>query len=250
MFRAYIYKLFRSPLFYAGIFGTTLLCISNVFIGRTTSDVTNRIDIFLDIDSYRKVIAVFSALPFTANFADEWNHGVTNHIISRESTEKYAVSNVLFCSVTSFLAVFVGMMIFAFGCSFFQPVYTYNELAYTYVYGDFLMNWQPWIYITLRIFMFAWSCSMWSVMGLMLSSFLPNKYVAICSPLVASYVVERITIQFPTMLNLWYLSLSQVRVVNSLLTFLYSFFIFALISLICGVVFVITVKRRIRNELA
>lgn len=250
MLRAYMYKLLRSPLMWLGIFGSASLmvfamCCSSAMPAK---DVEMRLGLFLDVDVYRKIIAVFAALPFAANFADEWNNGVTNQLITRVGVKKYAVTNAAICFVTSFLAVFAGIMIFLIGYSFFYPVYSEgNERAWPY--AELLSSGLPWIYIILRTFFFSLNCAVWSMMGLMLSAFFPNKYVAICSPLIACYAVERITIQFPDIFNLWYLSLSINTIGNSVFTFIYTFFIFAALSAVFAAVFVITVKRRTGNEM-
>lgn len=254
MFRAYIYKVLHSPLFFIGISGSAALCFISMYTTPLTGqDVYTRLGIFLDVDAYRKIIAVFAALPFAANFADEWRHGVTNQLVTRIGAVKYAVANAGFCFVTSFLAVFAGMMLFLAGYSLAFPVYASHLYEGTEqsvrLYGEFLENGMPWLYIALRTFFFALSCGMWSVMGLAISAFFPNRYVAVCSPLITCYVVERITIQLPDMFNLWYLSTSIYKIGNSLITFIYTLLVFVLLSAALSAVFVITVKRRTQNEL-
>ncbi len=249
MFRAYLFKLLRSPLTYIAILGTTALCWTTCLVNRDfyVSNVVYHVNIFLDLDAYRKLLPVFGALPFTANFADEWKSGITCYCVTRKSVKEYAAANVLFCWFTSLLTVFLGMLLYAFIYSFFIPLYGEYTNPQTYLFGKFLMNGQGWLYMLLKIFIFACSCSMWTVMGLLLSAFMPNKYVAIASPFVASYIVERITLQFPPRLNLWLLSLCATAWSSDLVGGLYTFGVFALISAVCGVLFFIIVRRRVRN---
>ncbi len=251
MFSAYLYKLFRSPLTYFAIVGTVALCWTHVLLYHApfSGDVVYHVQLFLDLDAYRKVVPVFGALPFTANFADEWKSGVTGYCITRSGVKKYSAANVLFCAVSSLVTVFGGMMLFVWMYSFFIPLYDEYENPYTNLFGQLLIGGHGMIFIMLRIFVFACSCSMWAVMGLLMSAFMPNKYVAIAAPFVASYIVERITLQFPPKLNLWYLSLCATEWSNDLIGFLYTVGIFAAISAACGVLFYMIVRKRVRNEI-
>lgn len=250
MFKAYMYKLMHSPLLCVGIIGVMVLCCTNFLTyDFTRGTVVSHVQNFLDIGLYRKVMTVFGALPFTANFADEWTSGTTVNCIVRKGIKKYVTANILFCTATTMFTVFCGMMLFCIGYSFFVPVYIPNSNPYDFIFGQFLFNNQGDIYLTLRILIFSASCAMWSMTGMLLSALLTNKYVAICAPFVASYVVERITIQFPADFNLWYLSLSFVSFKSDLIGFLYCFGIFIAISAICGYVFFYLARKRVENEI-
>jgi len=245
-----MYKLLRSPLFYIGIVGVVSLCCTNFFnYGFSHGDVVSHINAFFGIGVYRKSMTVFAALPFAANFADEWINGVTVNCAVRKGIRKYAVANMLFCAISALLTVFVGMMIFSGLYSLFVPIYEYDGNPYSVIFGQFLRNGQGWIFLILKILVFSFSCAMWAALGMLLSALFPNKYVALCAPFVASYIVERFTIQFPDDLNLWYLSLSLVYFDNDLFGFLYCTGIFAAITALYGIGFVVLVQRRVRNEL-
>lgn len=251
MIRAYIYKSVRSPLLYIGILGVMAMCCTtfltyDFFYG----NVVNRVKLFLYGGIYRKAVAVFAALPFTANFADEWKSGVAVNCITRKGIKKYAASNVLFCVVTTTLTAFVGMMLFSLLYSLFIPMFIYDGNPDTFLFGQFLENGHGEIYLTLRIFVFSVSCSAWAMTGMLLSSLLPNKYVAICAPFVASYVVERITMQLPDYLNLWYVSLSAFSFDSDIVGFIYCVGVFTVISAACGIIFYSFVRKRVQNEIA
>lgn len=250
MSRAYLYKLFRSPMTYIAILGIAAVCGTNFLNGWVDSgSVVYHMNIFLDLDAYRKIITVLGAMPFAANFAEEWNESVVLHCIARRGIGKYSFSNIMFCWITSLLVVFGGMMIFTGVYSLFIPFYEFDPNPKFTPYGIFLDMGYPLLYMSARIFMFSTSCAMWSVMGMLLSAFFPNKYIAICSPFVASYTIERITMQFPDFLNLHVLSLSYIdnRVAPSF-AFFYSLGVFTVISAICGFAFYLIVRKRVQCE--
>lgn len=251
MTRAYLYKLFSSPLLYIGMVCIVILSATRLIpqIG-SGSDVSTEIDILLEFDALKKVIAIFGALPFTANFADEWNNSVTTACIVRRGVRRYAFANVLFCAITTLLTVFIGMSLFTAGYSLFYPYYKADGNPLPPVYGFFLTTKFPAMYTLVRVFVFGASCAMWSVMGLALSAFFPNKYIAISAPFVASYVVERIAMKLPEMFNLWHISLSYpIPNSNPVAVFFYAIGLFALIIAAFGFVFAAVVKRRVQNEI-
>lgn len=130
----------------------------------------------------------------------------------------------------------------------FDRAHTSVESGYPYC--EFLNNaGLRWLYPVTRIFVFSVSCAVWCVMGLTLSAFVPNKYVAVCAPVVASYVVERVTMQLPVWFNLYSLSLSVPLIHNSITTFVYTMLAFTGISVLCGFTFYFVLRKRVQNEI-
>jgi hypothetical protein len=250
MIRAYGYKLLRSPLWLTGILGVAALCCTNFWnYGVFSGDVVKHINVFFNIGVYRKAMTVFAALPFAGNFAEEWTNGVTVSCTVRRGVRRYAAANFFCCFVSALVTVFFGMMLFAGLYALVVPVYKPDGNPYTFIFGKYLTRGQGWRFLILRIGVFSVSCAMWAVVGMLLSVLFPNRYVAIGAPLVASYLIERITLRFPDNLNLWYLSLSLITAKSDWLGFLYCTGIFLIITAVCGIAFVRLVRRRVQNEL-
>lgn len=252
MIRAYTFKLLRSPLLYISIFGITALCFTHFLRDRFGYDsVSYHMQIFLNLAQYRNCLILLSALPFAANFADEWNSGVVKECIVRKSVKKYAVHNLLFCWFSAFIAVFLGLWLFMCIDSLFVPWSDINlNPSYT-IFEEYLRNGQGEIWLFFASIIYASSCACWSVMGMLLSVFLPNKYVAICMPLIACYFILRITRMAPNWVNLHHISLSNFpyEYFNShFLGFLYCVGIYAAIAAACGAVFCFALKRKVQNE--
>lgn len=247
MYTAYFYKLIRSPLLYIGIAGVVAVCSLRLLAGAFKGiDVLTEMDIIRSLDGYHKLLVIMGALPFAANFSDEWNSMAAVNLITRKGAVKYSAANVVLCHISAFAAVFAGMMIFACGYSVFYPLYFPNANEPTGPYGVFTLHGFPILDLAASTFVFAASCAMWAVMGLMLSAFFPSRYIAICAPFVFSYAVERITMNFPDPINLWPLSLSHTDW-SALPAFLYANAVFAVIAAVCGSVFVKKTERRVKN---
>lgn len=63
--------------------------------------------------SYRKAFIIFGAIPFAANFADEWNSKAIINCVTRKDTFDYSVSNIAVCFISALITVFVPLVIFA-----------------------------------------------------------------------------------------------------------------------------------------
>lgn len=250
IYRAYLYKLIRDPMLYIGIAATALLCACKWLQALSGYDVQSDISLTLDFSTLCKMIAIAGALPFVANFADEWTSRVTISCVTRCGVYKYAVSNIVICFVSTLATVFLGIMLYAGVLSFFLPVFYDDGNPMNLVQETLLRGGLSWIYIIYRVLPFAASCGMWSVMGMMITSFFPNKFVGICTPFVASYVIERISVNFPPTFNLYYASLGYYKRENIWIQLLYCTGLFAALSVVFGVVFVMMVKRRVQNEVA
>lgn len=243
MFRAYFYKLIRSPLFYIGITGVVGICCLRLMPSAFKGiDVLMEMELLTALDGFRKMFVIVGALPFAANFSDEWNSMITTSCITRKSVRKYAVSNVVMCYISSLATIFIGMMLFCAVYSIFIPFYV-PESGSTFPPYDVL---PPLLGLMAKTFVFSASCAMWAVMGLMLTAFFPSKYIAICAPFVFSYAIERVTMNFPADFDLWGLSLSHTEM-SALSAFLWSNGIFAAIAVICGIVFTEVVERKVQN---
>ncbi len=252
MIRGYLFKISRNPLTYIGFLGVFAVCLLNLnglMINEHTT-VLQRIDLFLDLDAFRKLVTIFAAVPFTANFADEWKHNITASCISRKGIKKYALSNMSFCVITAFLAVFIGIMLYMLLASTFsefdRPGKYFDDVL---PYSELMNMGLRWLYPVIRIFVFSASCAVWCSMGLMLSAIVPNKYIAICSPVVASYVIEQMLFQSSKYINLMSLSLSNCRIGSSVTTFLYTMLVFAGITAVCGFLFYYFLRKRVQNEI-
>ncbi len=93
MLRSYIFKLLHSPFLYAGIIGVFGLCLLSKNGFMEARDVFADMHLLLEAQGYRKAFIVFGAIPFAANFADEWNSKTIINCISRKSAFDYAVSS-------------------------------------------------------------------------------------------------------------------------------------------------------------
>ena len=117
-------------------------------------------------------------------------------------------------------------------------------------YGIFLYQ-KTFLYVCCIVSIYAASMAVWVMSGLMISSYIPNSFVAICSPLIFSYLLEEITGLLPPYFNMYLLAkASNVLGKNATYSYLYTIFIFTVLILGQGLIFAKRVKRRLGNEIS
>lgn len=257
MLRSYFFKLLRSPFFYAGMALVLGLCVfyANDYLGGEHGlggvDVFTDMHLLLESKGYRKAFVIFAAIPFAANFADEWNSKAIINCVTRKNAFNYAASNVAVSFISALLTVFVPMIIYAavsaLGDKAFYNAF-YSGDGGDYTYGEFLEIGLPFLSIVFYFFTFALSCAMWAVTGMTLSAFFPSKYIALGAPFIFSNVVERLTFAMPPLVNFMDLSMSHIGF-PAALSLGYVILIFGGISIACGVIFTIKIEKRVQNEL-
>lgn len=251
MIRAYLGRTFRRPLFFASILGVWGVCMLRLANGALTSaDVAYDLELLVDVDGFRKVMAVFAALPFAPTFAEEWKANMSYSCILRCSPKKYAWAQVAACFLTSFAASMAGFMLFIACDSLRLPLYVPDGNPLPEPYGCLLGNGMVWAYLMAVSANFSLSLAMWSVSGLLMSAVFPDRLVAACTPFAASYLLERVTLEFPAPFNFLHAALSEISIMGSpVLSSLHVLLLFSLASLAFGFIFVCIVERRARSEI-
>ncbi len=250
MLKAYFFKLVHSPFLYAGIIGVFGLCLihakSNLWEG---VDVLTDLRILLDVEGYRKAFIVFAALPFAANFSDEWNTKTTTNCVTRKCAFTYAVSNFTSCFISALVTVFIPLVVFvAVSALTAEKPFSISNGSVG-PYNEFVEMGVPFLEIVFYYFTYSLSCAMWAVTGMTLSAFFPSKYIAIGSPFVLSYAIEQFTAQrLPIQLDLMGLSFSALPYSAGGI-FFYTTFVFVGLSMLCGIIFTKKVEKRVQNEL-
>lgn len=253
---AYGKRIFTSGVFYLSILGVILAVCSGTSDHDLQYGVLAQVESSLDLGPYRKMILLFSGLPFVSFYAAEAKEKMEYPVLSRSSLRTYLSSHILLCFLTSFLVSFLGLL---FSTVILSLKYPLLEEGKIWVQG--VTSQQPilqltqsmdtiWAFCLLKGMIYSVSMGSWSLSGLAVSAVIPNTFVAIVSPLVFSYVLEFFTINSKSFPDLWYLSLCYTNVSENLwISIGYIVGVFLLLGLLFSAVFRIFVTRRVRNEI-
>lgn len=246
---AYFKRLLTSPLLYFSVLGTAAIC----FFGAYTEGNTSVIMSFnnaLFINSYRNMIVLLAALPFSAVYCREWNEKSSYYVVVRTSPVESIITYIVVQVTAAFLVTFLGMMLSVAILCITLPELVDTSYVYTGTFTQFINKEQGALYVLILIFHYSVSVSAWSVSGLVISAIFMNPYIAICSPLVISYILELFTIGTGKYTDLWTLSISFSTVSESpFLSSAYICMVFIFIGTIFSLLFSIIAGRRIRCEI-
>ncbi|HEY4554561.1 MAG TPA: hypothetical protein VIG80_15315, partial [Bacillaceae bacterium] len=152
--------------------------------------------------------------------------------------------------VSGFITVFIGLVLFMVLLSFKFPMYPSDiQEVIAPPFSPLAMGFFPPMYLLAQSFVFSMAAALWTVVGLAVSAYIPIQFVALATPVIASYILEELTTFLPSWLNLYYLTRSaDVIQQGPMISFAYFTFIFCLCSIIAGFIFHYQVRRRVHNE--
>ena len=240
-------RAFISKGYAISIIGTIIMCYISAgdYIVSDTSSAYI-IDLMINLGMFKKIIVFFAAVPFAKVFYEDYTSRYINSVVLRSGEKKYIISNMICCVTSGFSAVFLGITIFFSILSFFYPPQAYETVG---IYSTVALE-NPIIYVLIITSIFSLYASMWTAAGLALSSIIPDKYIALGSPLILGYLLEELTDRFPSYLNLYKLSHAYEVFENSvIINYLYTIAVFLFAITVSGCIFSYVVKRRIRNAM-
>lgn len=247
-------QLLQNPWFYLCTVGVCILAffsIRDYYQDFPGQDVYYYFDLFRGLSMYKKLLAVFAAVPFCASFCSDWNCQYIKPVIVRCGLKRYTISKVAACFLSAFATVFLGLCLFILLFLTKQPLYP-DQPASEFAlppFGSLVKSPIPALYILAEVCVLSMACALWAVVGLAISAYIPNRFVAIATPLIASYLLERLTGYLPYFLDLYKLTnCSDVIGQGPLLSFGYFTLVFVGFSCLAGWAFHHQVKRRVRNE--
>lgn len=240
-----------SPKSYLSILGIVIICwISTKSYFRGNPDSYYILDLLISLSFFKKLIILFSALPFVACFCEDWKHQYIRSVVIRSGKNNYIYSKILICVCSSFLVTFLGITCFLLLYNvFLSHGGDIGNLSESLPYG-MLINRNPLVYFFIIISIYSMSLAMWTISGLMMSSYMQNTFIAICTPIIFSYLIEEITYSYPLFMNLYTLARGyDILGLGALGSYLYTILVFVCMIALQGYVFGKNVKRRLSHEI-
>ena len=250
IFVAYFKRTFSYPMVYFSILCVSIICIIGMSSQSYQFGIINPFNFMLDISSYRKLIMLFASLPFVSCFSQEWNYNLTNQIISRSYPSKYISIHIIMSFFTAFLVTFLGITMCILCLCLKYPLYIDTGNSNLGAFLQLINNDQILLYLFFKSFHYSYSIAIWALSGLAMSAVFTNTFVAVCAPLIFSYIIEMITIEPVFLPDLWHLSLSYTDISNNpWIASGYIILMFSTMGLIFSWIFYYFSKRRIENEI-
>ena len=241
-------RAFCSVKYLLSVAGITLMCFISTKNYLKGDEITAGyiMDLMINLSIFKKIIVFFSALPFAGAFCEDYTTRFSNLLISRYGEKKYIFYKVITCAFSSFAANVTGIILFAVLISLKSNSYGSQNAGelWGYEFHD------PVAYLISAVIVFSLYCTVWSVSGLAMSAVIPDKYVALGSPIVFSYLIEELTCNLPVSFNLYKLSHGGIVFDgHPVMCGIYTATFFITSIVFAGIVFLHYARRRLRNEL-
>lgn len=167
------------------------------------------------------ILCIAPILPYGMAFASDVEEKASSFWIIRAGTKKYAFSKFLSASIVGFLSVSTGIVVFSYAMSIFFPLF--HEVSSSDAYATLLVNNSPVLYILVIALHYSLSAALFAGGAIAISTFIPNKFSVIATPIVIYFVLMRLTdlASIPEFLKASFLVQSIYPDVNPLTAFLY-----------------------------
>lgn len=141
-------------------------------------------------------LPALAALPYAHSFADEYQTGYLWQSMPRQGVIPYALHKFMSVTLAGALSVGLGMALFAVLVSIlYLPsdpasnpalILPLEDTIWRNLYGV----WGGLPFFIVQIILAMLFAMVWSGVGLLISAFIPNRYMAVAAPLVVYYALS------------------------------------------------------------
>lgn len=210
--------------------------------------VTEYIIRIIDYDKFKMIIIILSSFIYTDSYCEDFNSNYINAVNSRLDIKSYAKCKFTVNTIVSGLAVFTPMLLFSLLLRLKVPLYSSDILLEDFeksLYYIMAQNNLMWLYLILVLIIFSIAVSFLNGIGILLSAYFPNKYVAFSVPFISFYWISTLTFNFYG--EFQFLALLRINIYildSAILSIVYNFLIFFIVLWILKHNFIKTVVRR------
>lgn len=238
-----------------GVISTVaIFCFGSVgMIAHNTSAVAafNNTYKYNNIDN---LIILCSTFAYAASFCTDWQTRFAYSLTIRSGKTAYALSKCIAAAVAGGASVAIGAALFIGYICITQPGILPDAMELkmeisNQAFGDLLVKGKATLFFICYLYIIFIQAFFFSSLGLMVSGYIPNRYVAYISPFALSFVLNQIANIFnlPIWLDPAKLATAMVFNVKTSTILWMSTATFLSLTIVCDILFVRSVWRRIAN---
>ncbi len=249
MLRMDLNRCFRSPLFMLSAIAITILKVIGVLqeiqiVGETSILYLTR------AQQLGMVSLFFGVIPYSTVYCMDYLNRFDIYSISRASVSSYTWSKIICAALSACLVTVIGNMLFYGALALKFPIIEsdgmFDSLSQSLPFGPLLISSYPVLYLLCLALMDSFLSTVLASLAVTVSSFIPNIFVALSSPIIFFYTIVNIPVEGP--LSMYrVLVLMNVNIGSPVLSLLYAAIYTIILISILGVVFNYGVKRRLRH---
>ena len=167
--------------------------IGHASFSEMCSDYVNEVITAHARSGFNLFAPIFAVLPCATVFCDDYNIGYILAIFPLSAKRKYLSECIICCSLSGGLAVLVPDLLCSFVFLVFAPPHIPDEYGATLaLYSAFEYIWDGRLVILVfLLFSFLFGV-VWANIGLCISAYTPNRYVALAAPFALYYSIHLI----------------------------------------------------------
>lgn len=255
MLKADFYRAFFSMGFVMGIVSTIAIFYFGS-IGMMTR-IDPAVAVFNNTYKYNNIsqlLILAATFAYSASFCTDWQTKFHYSLIVRSKTAAYALSKCIATMVMGGLSVAAGAFLFI-GCICMQqpdilPQAMEIEVEFSaQAFGDLLMMGKAGLFFLSYLYVIFLQAAFFSVSGLLVSAYLPNKYAAYISPFILGFAMNQAAnvLHLPIWLDPVKLATASILNTPAVTIILMATATYVSLIGICTILFTRKVKRRMSN---
>lgn len=185
-------RLFLSPKIYISFFTGVIILLRplfSAFVHSVDGSFFQFLSVPFGMSDFTPFAAIFCVLPFADSFCDDYTSGYVNAICIRISTKKYAFQRSLTVALSGGITMAATVIIPILACAILanQPDTEETvQFMYKSIWArmDLILRFHGLVLLVLKVLLaFLFGC-LWALVGLAISTYLPNRYVTYIAPFV------------------------------------------------------------------
>lgn len=197
------------------------------------------------------MLAILAALPFAASYSIEQQSDAVVYRILRSSKKNYCSTKILVSAISGGLAVTTGCLLFILALSTYLPLITPQKVLelsdFPYAYALRIRGGIP--YFVIGLYLAFLRGALYSSVGMCVSAFLPNPYVAVCAPMIFEFFLVEIgrLLRLPAALRLDLILVARGTFISDSATLVIVTAVVFFIIILCFQLFSIRCERRLTH---
>lgn len=201
----------------------------------------------LDGTNMGPVLLVIATIPYATTFISEEECGFRIEMEKRTGIYRYCISKVIATVFSAFLLAAVSILFFLGLLTLLRIPHVLRNESMAIYYEELSVTKGVGWYYCVKIIITGMVCSLSAMFALFVSSYIPNAYASMLSPMIGYYIwnsAQNMLLPLLPANNLWQmisplnLFFSQVWLGSSLLSFLWTTLFLTLLTAFLGIQFV------------
>jgi len=195
------------------------------------------------------MLSILAALPFAANYSMEQQSGAVIYRMLRGSRKNYCSTKILVSAISGGMALFTGCLVFILGLSTYLPLTTPRQIlelsGLPYASALTVGGGSP--YFAIALYLAFLRGALYGSVGMCVSAFLPNPYVAVCAPMIFEFILVECgrLLRLPAALRLDLILLARGTLFSDAATLAIVTVVVCAIIILCFQLFSVRCERRL-----